>query len=228
MKKCIVSLTRIQSTQSDRDRSSVDTVLWRVKTPNSLSPISSPDFNGFTPVASVSSAAGSPHPVLDTVVTPAITSTVTIASTVSDVATNSTATTSATATGVSVPVIASVTTIPTLTSSASGFVLVNSVGEPRTNVTAAEMEISARNHSQCLLLSRVISAELQLRCGTLWPHSVWTTTGLTTRSFIVRTPNPLRSPTSAMFTGIDTINFRRVHAVLRVLETEYDFTLDLY
>lgn len=114
-----------------------------------------------------------------------------------------------------------------ISNSSGSFVTVNAFGVIMPNPTEATMQLQKRNRDACTILGRVITAELHRRAGVFWPHHVWVNAGDTARSFVVRVPNPLRIQ-SGLLAGIHNIDLQRADAVLKVLEIEYEFILDLF
>lgn len=109
-----------------------------------------------------------------------------------------------------------------------GSIVVNCIGEVQPPPSDAAVTASRRNRELCTILGRAISTELLVRGGVVWPHSVWTATGSSSKSFVVRAPNPVRSPQNTFVTGVQIIDLQRISALLQVLQVEYDFTLDLF
>lgn len=107
------------------------------------------------------------------------------------------------------------------------FVTMNALGQIQP-VQDPELASSLWVRDLCTVLGRVISRELLIRTGSFWRHSVWTSCGKTSKSYVVRAPSPLVSANNQFTKGIQNLDLQRINAVLRILEIEYDFILDLY
>lgn len=236
MKKCKVVLKKImpneQISEVNRNTDSVETVVWRIKTPNSpmdLSMASDIEMSANSVVtASTTATVIASNPSTTTAPNMVIASSSGSsercngnASTIPIVSTSSTLAQGSSSTQTAGSSIAS-TAAPI-----GSFITVNALGIVMPTPSESVMISHRRNRDACTILSRVISAELLRRANVHWPHHVWTMRGDSSKAFVVRAPNPIRVQ-SGFLAGINNIDLNRVNAILKVLEVEYDFTLDLF